>query len=284
MKKIKLIAMFTAVVTVLCAVSASACTYDRIGNKSPIDRIKSNVPIRTEITDTIINVGNYEDIFKRLETVTSDINTEIESIFDMISKKVDDTMNRVLSSSIMAYKDDENVVRIEIYNDAFDDNRHISDHEITSYFETTTETTTEVTYDTTTDVETTTEALSSEEAAMVNEILDIHNKIRAEYGLGSLTLDSRLSAAATAHAKDMVEKGYFSHNSEDGTSFDQRIRRYVTDYSMLGENIAMGDMTAEEVMDVWMDSEGHRANILNENYTHIGIGYCDNCFVVDFAA
>ena len=77
-------------------------------------------------------------------------------------------------------------------------------------------------------------------------------------------------------AEDMAKKGYFSHTSPTyGSAFDM-MKKYGVSYRTAGENIAKGQKTAESVMKGWMNSSGHRANILNPSYTQIGVGYVAN--------
>jgi uncharacterized protein YkwD len=86
-----------------------------------------------------------------------------------------------------------------------------------------------------------------------------------------LQVDDRLTAAAQGHSSDMARRNYFSHTSPEGGTFDQRIR--AAGYSKPGaENIAQGQRTAAKVMEAWMESSGHRQNILNCNYKNIGVG------------
>lgn len=106
-----------------------------------------------------------------------------------------------------------------------------------------------------------------------NQVLTLVNAERSKAGLKPLTLNSTLTKSAQAKSQDMHDKKYFDHNSPTyGTPF-QMMSKFGYKYSYAGENIAMGQKTPKEVMDAWMNSTGHRANILNSNYTEIGIGY-----------
>ena len=117
-----------------------------------------------------------------------------------------------------------------------------------------------------------------------SDIIDLTNAIRAENGLGRLEYDSGLAKAAYAHAKDMYEQAYFEHDSQNGPDFGTRVREYTGGrFMMLAENIANGNMSAETALNLWMNSAGHRANILNGSYKYIGVGYYGGYFVVDFA-
>ncbi|MFJ5963620.1 CAP domain-containing protein [Bacillus sp. NPDC093026] len=109
--------------------------------------------------------------------------------------------------------------------------------------------------------------------AFEKEVVDLTNKERAKQGLKALTVDSKLSKSARAKSQDMKDKNYFSHTSPTyGSPFDQ-MKTFGITYKTAGENIAQGQRSPQEVVTAWMNSEGHRANILNKNYTHIGVGY-----------
>ena len=88
-----------------------------------------------------------------------------------------------------------------------------------------------------------------------------------------LTLSSQLTAAAQAHSTDMATRNFFSHTGSDGSSPWVRITRTGYRYSYAGENIAAGYSTVTAVMQGWLASAGHCANILNRNFTQLGVGY-----------
>lgn len=92
-----------------------------------------------------------------------------------------------------------------------------------------------------------------------------------EAGLSELELDADLCAAAQARAQEIAQS--FSHTRPDGSSCFTILEEFGISYRAAGENIAMGQRTPEEVMDGWMNSSGHRANILNGTFTSIGVGY-----------
>ena len=105
------------------------------------------------------------------------------------------------------------------------------------------------------------------------EVIRLVNQIRTENGLKALSYDWELSRVARFKSQDMKDNRYFSHNSPVyGTPF-QMIKSFGISYRSAGENIAKGYATPQSVVDGWMGSSGHRANILNANYTHIGVGY-----------
>lgn len=106
----------------------------------------------------------------------------------------------------------------------------------------------------------------------IDEVVRSTNTRRASAGCAPVQADPRLTAAAQAHSDDMANRNYFSHTTPEGITFDARIK--AAGYpSPGGENIAKGQATARDVMAAWMDSAGHRANILNCAFTAIGVGY-----------
>lgn len=107
-------------------------------------------------------------------------------------------------------------------------------------------------------------------------VLELVNSERAKIGLSALTLDSTLNAVATAHSKDMATRNFFSHTNPDGLSPFDRIKNAGVSYKTAGENIAMGQKSAEQVVNSWMNSEGHRKNILNASFTKMGLGNVNN--------
>lgn len=105
------------------------------------------------------------------------------------------------------------------------------------------------------------------------EVIKLVNAERAKAGLPALKYDWELARVAEHKSQDMHDKKYFDHTSPTyGTPFNM-MKNYGIQYTAAGENIAKGQTTAEQVMKAWMNSEGHRANILNKNFTHIGVGY-----------
>ena len=109
--------------------------------------------------------------------------------------------------------------------------------------------------------------------AYEQEVIRLTNIERAKYGLAPLTEDWELSRVARYKSQDMHERRYFDHNSPTyGTPF-QMMKAFGLSYRSAGENIAMGYRTPQAVVTGWMNSSGHRANILNSSYTKIGVGY-----------
>lgn len=109
-------------------------------------------------------------------------------------------------------------------------------------------------------------------ASYQKEVLDLVNVERTSRGLKPLKLDSNLSNVATTKSQDMINKNYFSHTSPTyGSPFDM-MKKFGISYRTAGENIAMGQRNPKEVVTAWMNSEGHRKNILNANFTDLGVG------------
>ena len=105
------------------------------------------------------------------------------------------------------------------------------------------------------------------------QVVDLVNQERAAYGLAPLTLNTELCDGARLKSQDMLDNGYFNHYSPTyGDPFDMMDSMGIETWGA-AENIARGQKTAEEVMNSWMNSPGHRANILSEEYSDIGVGY-----------
>ncbi len=116
--------------------------------------------------------------------------------------------------------------------------------------------------------------------AYVLRIVELVNEERAKAGLNALTLKVDVTAAAQVRAKE--SEILFSHTRPDGTSFVTALKEAGVSYRGAGENIAWGQKSPEEVMRGWMNSAGHRANILNEKFTTIGVGYYQNAAGVNY--
>ena len=105
------------------------------------------------------------------------------------------------------------------------------------------------------------------------EVIRLVNEQRGQKGLAPLTANWELSRVARYKSQDMADNRYFSHTSPTyGTPF-QMIKAFGLTYRTAGENIAYGQRTPQAVVTAWMNSSGHRANILNASYTQIGVGY-----------
>ncbi|OXM70953.1 CAP domain-containing protein [Amycolatopsis vastitatis] len=117
----------------------------------------------------------------------------------------------------------------------------------------------------------TTKAAARVAPSVTAQVIARVNDERAKAGCAPLAEEPHLTKAAQDYSDQMSAGNFFSHTSPDGTTFDQRIKS--AGYSKPGaENIAKGQTSAEQVMDAWMNSEGHRANILNCSLTKLGVG------------
>lgn len=105
------------------------------------------------------------------------------------------------------------------------------------------------------------------------EVIRLVNEIRAENGLSALSEDWQLSRVARYKSQDMKDNNYFSHTSPVYGSPFQMMKSFGITYKSAAENIAKGQKTPQAVVDAWMNSSGHRANILNSSYNKIGVGY-----------
>jgi len=134
------------------------------------------------------------------------------------------------------------------------------------------------------------ENVSATNLAFEEKVIELVNQERADRGLPPLKMSDKLSNAARYHAQDMADDDYFQHNTYDrvegslieGCIWYERVRTYYAGSMRLGENIARGFATPESVVQAWMNSPGHRENILNEHYREIGVGYFDAYWVQDF--
>jgi uncharacterized YkwD family protein/spore coat assembly protein SafA len=105
------------------------------------------------------------------------------------------------------------------------------------------------------------------------QVIELTNQERQKAGLSPLQLDWQLSRVARYKSRDMRDTGYFAHRSPQyGSPFDM-MKSFNVQYSSAGENIAVGQTSPEQVVREWMNSPGHRKNILNGTYTYIGVGY-----------
>ncbi|MEH7117954.1 CAP domain-containing protein [Neobacillus vireti] len=116
-------------------------------------------------------------------------------------------------------------------------------------------------------------ATSGTVSQFAQQVIDLTNQQRTKNGLPALKADTKLSGVAQKKALDMQQNHYFSHTSPTyGSPFDM-MRDFGVTYKSAGENIAQGQRTPQEVVTAWMNSEGHRKNILSANFTHIGVGF-----------
>ena len=117
----------------------------------------------------------------------------------------------------------------------------------------------------------------AQNAAYEQQVVELVNAERAKVGVPPLKRNTDLDYAARYHAKDLQDEDYFAHDSYDGgnmvCSWSERISKFYSGWGWLGENIAAGYSTPENVMSGWMGSSGHKANILKSGYREFGVGY-----------
>ncbi len=99
------------------------------------------------------------------------------------------------------------------------------------------------------------------------------HQIRQQYGLGLLRWNCRLITAAQNHSQDMARTRRMSHTGSNGSQLTDRVKRFGYSYSYIAENVAAGQQTPQEVVNSWMNSQGHRRNILSPRVTEMGVGY-----------
>lgn len=121
-----------------------------------------------------------------------------------------------------------------------------------------------------------TTASPSANVSFEEKVAQLVNIEREKNGLQPLTFDSSISNVARAKSKDMADNNYFAHQSPTYGSAGDMLSNFGIKWSAWGENIASGQDTPEEVVNAWMNSEGHRANILSPNFGKIGVGYVTN--------
>lgn len=120
------------------------------------------------------------------------------------------------------------------------------------------------------------ESVSSSNLTYEQKVVELVNVERQKAGLPALKMDSAISNVARAKSKDMASNNYFAHQSPTYGSAGDMLRQFGISWSAWGENIASGQRTPEIVVNAWMNSSGHRANILSSNFSKIGVGYVTN--------
>lgn len=115
---------------------------------------------------------------------------------------------------------------------------------------------------------------ADKELTFAEQVVELVNQERTKAGLNAVTLDQNIVSAALVRAKEIETS--FSHTRPNGSKFSTALTEQGVTFKGAGENIAWGQKSPEAVMQAWMNSEGHRANILNKNFTKIGVGYYQN--------
>ncbi|QKY71747.1 hypothetical protein Len3610_15170 [Lentibacillus sp. CBA3610] len=109
-----------------------------------------------------------------------------------------------------------------------------------------------------------------------SQVIQLTNEERSQHGLSDLKASKPLSRVARNKSEDMHEKNYFSHTSPTYGSPFNMMKEFDVTFESAGENIARGQQSPNQVVEAWMDSDEHRENILDESFTHIGVGYTDD--------
>lgn len=120
------------------------------------------------------------------------------------------------------------------------------------------------------------EATNQSSSQFQTEVTNLTNKEREKNGLAKLEIDKAVEDVAQKKSEDMATNNYFSHTSPTYGSPFEMLQQFEVDYTTAAENIAAGQQSPQEVVTGWMNSPGHRKNILNEKITHIGVGYAEN--------
>ncbi|MFC4322468.1 CAP domain-containing protein [Litchfieldia salsa] len=123
---------------------------------------------------------------------------------------------------------------------------------------------------------------ASHSSSFEEQVVQLVNQERAKAGLKPLTHRADLKNVAHKKAQDMINSNYFSHTSPNYGSPFQMLKTFGISYQSAGENIAKGQKTPKEVMNAWMNSPGHRANILKPEYDSIGVGFYHSAWVQMF--
>lgn len=109
--------------------------------------------------------------------------------------------------------------------------------------------------------------------ARLDRMYKLINEIRKKHNLGPLNANPKLSLAAANHSKDIAEHDLFGHRGSDGSRLEDRLKRVGYNYKLAAENVAGGHESPEKTVDSWMNSTGHRRNMLDPNMCRIGLGY-----------
>lgn len=125
-------------------------------------------------------------------------------------------------------------------------------------------------------------ASAGHHSSFENQVVQLVNQERAKHGLKALTHRADLKNVAHKKAEDMINSNYFSHTSPNYGSPFQMLKTFGISYRSAGENIAKGQKTPQEVMNAWMNSPGHRQNILKPEYDSIGVGFYHSAWVQMF--
>ena len=113
-------------------------------------------------------------------------------------------------------------------------------------------------------------------------LLAMHNEVRAKNNVAPLVLNEKLNLAAQRHAEDMFKKNFRSHTGKNGSTFTSRAKKAGYKSAFSGENIAWGQNSITEVIAAWVDSPGHFRNMISGDFKDVGFGYCNGIWVAVF--
>lgn len=126
--------------------------------------------------------------------------------------------------------------------------------------------------------------MASDNATFEQQVLELTNQERAKSGLPPLAANAELNYTADKYAELMSQNRYFSHTGPDGSQPWDRAKTAGFEAQTMGENIAAGQKTPQDVVQAWMNSPGHRANILRPSFTQLGVGFENNYWVQNFGS
>ncbi|QQK74466.1 sporulation protein [Salicibibacter cibarius] len=197
------------------------------------------MPSVTVAQEESSNVDDWDGFFETIETIWNDISQMIEDLFDIDLDNIEIQPPGEQNTEEEASDDEPSE-----QDEALDSDRTSEqDIETGSEFE--------------------------------QEVVRLTNEEREAQGLEPLEAHEELAEVAAVKSEDMRDNNYFSHESPTHGSPFEMISDHGIDFTVAGENIAAGQPSPEQVVEAWMDSEGHRANILNDDFTHIGIGHVE---------
>lgn len=244
-------------------------TADAATNKEEVknDSIPSYVKVIKLDQQDVFNALSDKEDLKDLSIKLLKSNVNIEQLLASYNIKVDKQQyTKLVEAKKEAKQDNSKVVKETAATPAKQTTTTVS--KPTTNNNNTTQNTTQQAAQPTTSAPVSTSASEFEK-----QVVELTNAERTKAGLAPLQIDNAVMASAHAKSADMAKNNYFSHTSPTyGSPFDQMKAAGIS-YRSAGENIAQGQQTPEQVVQAWMNSEGHRANILNSSFTHIGVGY-----------
>ncbi len=261
----------TAISTVILGTSAYACTINECNNSCVLNECGNNA-------QCIVIEGQYNNGCNGLD------NVDLENIKQQIINSIglpEYTTTPVESTTYVTETPTETttaaIVATTVAQTENTTNAYIeptTQATTNAYVEPTTQATTNAYVEPTTQTTTNSyDGSNNVNASFAQQVLDLVNTERVKNGLGKLSLSAELNNVAQAKAEDMLNNNYFSHTSPTyGSPFDM-MKSFGVKYNAAAENIAKGQSTPQKVVTDWLNSEGHRKNILNGTYTKMGLGF-----------